>query len=308
MLVIGSPMGNWVLAAIALIVIAPCSYGFDKDIKIISVAYVDSTFFGLPAGGAVVVGGFGTEPGVPQKKAFQIDTGSHINLLYMYGSRWGDPGSLALETVDVILTDLLGRVIETQRFHKLESPHKNLTVAGTIGLPYFEEKCASFDFQSGVLIVSRLLRDCRIRLGIGEREYALTRDEHHHRIFIVVSLGSRQLKLIFDTGAAGKDVIVFDPNTFSALKKGDVRIVSGSAWGREQICDIAQNGSFNESESEPFGRELESCRFPDGGLFSSENFEGADGILGLRQLRNRRFVLDLINNRLVVWPEKAGNK
>lgn len=71
-------------------------------------------------------------------------------------------------------------------------------------------------------------------------------------------------------------------------------------WGREQVCDVSRNRLQQSTTKLPFGAYVEYCRFANGETYRSSDYEGADGVLGLRQLNSRRFTLDLINNTLIV--------
>ena len=70
--------------------------------------------------------------------------------------------------------------------------------------------------------------------------------------------------------------------------------------GSDTINDDPRNRLQQSTTKVPFGAYVEYCRFANGEIYRSSDYEGADGVLGLRQLNSRRFTLDLINNTLIV--------
>ena len=271
-----------------------------------SLTFFDAGLSGLEFDGALVLIGFGTQPGVNKFRIFQVDTGSPRNLLYRVGQQWGKANSTDLKSVSVSLSNVFAENPESHTFHELEVPANGTVNEGVTGLPFFKNRCATFDFQGRVLVIGKSVESCAVGKPAPDAVFPVTYDDAQNRAFVTVRIGGRALRLIFDTGAASFDVLVFDRVLFESMRTLEVRSFLGTAFGRVQKCDLATTGEFERITSPQLGKEIGYCTHADGPAFARAKFEGADGLLGLQQLKNRRFMLDMINHRLVVWPESKS--
>ena len=266
----------------------------------LGLSYLSSEAVGLRAGSGSIITTFSLKQGTPSAGYF-VDTGLTRNLLFVGGDKWGDPAGDLPQTTDAMSFTATGDQIRTVNFHHYEVPQaQKVLIGGIVGTPFLDGRCADFNLPDHILTLSEKSDDCVHEYQPSRHVVPLFRSKLRNRVMVALTFEGVRLNLIVDTGAAARDLVLFDREVFDNMRSESIQELRMHTWGREQVCDVSRNRLQQSTTKVPFGAYVEYCRFANGETYRSSDYEGADGVLGLRQLNSRRFTLDLINNALIV--------
>ena len=282
-----------------LFVVAP-AYSATQGVPL-GLAYIPSESLGESPGGgglfAQVTLGAGLAP-----VFFQLDTGSPRNFKYVRADSWSDPSSKSLTKSVSQVSNAVGQRVGDFEFVDFDAYVRSVKhFAGTLGIGFFDNRCARFDVKRHQLQVTNLGQTCNDSVSSAEHiVFPVTRSVNGERILVTLKIGSENLRLVFDTGSASRDLVLFDRVVFDRVSIGEVSEYQGSAWGKQQTCEMRKGRHFDEALTFPFGARTEFCKFSDGSPLEIGGKEKFDGIVGLAGLLARQFSLDLVNDRLLV--------
>jgi len=159
-------------------------------------------------------------------------------------------------------------------------------IIGTLGTDLLEKRIVTLDFKNSRCSFSKK------REGSGFERFEFKK----RRILIPAVIGNENLKLMYDSGTSGYELIMNKDKWEKYRKGGEVKIDKGNSW--EKILTVMTAASHQKIRFGSKTLQLSEVTYIEG-TSKAQNFlmkfSGMQGMIGNKLFLNRKMILDCRN-------------